>query len=202
MKNISIRLSWCLLNLNKTVFKKSCFYLFIIMYAKIFNLRYFLSFLWYFFQAKQLADKTKHRSPMLEISSLVPTRSESPSRSTSRPNSEACNNNARLSDPTGAALKRNSTPITSNSPLSILRGSIDTSGSPGKSKGSPVTALKDAIDRGYLTNGNVNPTELATAQGINVQDPEGYLKPQNNNQGEDKVGHYFINMCACLSVVL
>lgn len=126
----------------------------------------------------------KHRSPVIEISGLTPIRSESPSRSNSRPNSEAVNNNARLSDPTGAALKRNSTPITSNSPLSILRGSIDTSGTPGRSKGSPVTALKDAIDRGYLTNGNASPVETTGSHG---HDPEGYLQPQNNNIGEEKV---------------
>lgn len=136
------------------------------------------------FQAKHAVDKVKHRSPVIEISGLTPIRSESPSRSNSRPNSEAVNNNARLSDPTGAALKRNSTPITSNSPLSILRGSIDTSGTPGRSKGSPVTALKDAIDRGYLTNGNASPVETTGGQG---QDPEGYLRPQNNNIGEEKV---------------
>ncbi|XP_061198365.1 uncharacterized protein LOC133206410 isoform X2 [Saccostrea echinata] len=136
-------------------------------------------------KAKHAVDKVKHRSPMMELAGLAPIRSESPSRSSSRPGSEALNNNARLSDPTGAALKRNSTPITSNSPLSILRGSIDTSGSPGKSKGSPVTALKDAIDRGYLTNGNVNSAD--------VQDPEGYLKPQNNNKGEDKISTNMVN---------
>lgn len=134
-------------------------------------------------KAKHAVDKVKHRSPVIEISGLTPIRSESPSRSNSRPNSEAVNNNARLSDPTGAALKRNSTPITSNSPLSILRGSIDTSGTPGRSKGSPVTALKDAIDRGYLTNGNASPVETTGGQG---QDPEGYLRPQNNNIGEEK----------------
>ena len=87
--------------------------------------------------------------------------------------------------PVNSSPKRNSTPVVSTlQQMAAVFRSSSSESSNNKNKGSPVTALKDAIDRGYMTNGKVDAMETASAHGIHIQDPDGYLQPKPTKEAE------------------